>query len=788
MSEEDISFKNRYCCNPFEKTGHKTLKNLRSVQIWMCELKPSIKPDAKICNACRKQLSVEKSQSQRKCDYANCEEFNEEKDNPLDTSFSDPNTSIEYLNKSLEYIEESPIVKKRIKNDPAYCKRKLDRVTKNLTKKLFDKNEEQDDDDDDKDDAHSEIVIQLKEKFMQTESMSEKFLILTVLPQSWTIGKIEKEFHVSNRMARKAKALVKEKGILSTPDPKAGKSLKEVAKQKVLAFYNSDEVSRIMPGKKDYVSMKTKDGKKPEHVQKRLILGNLKEIYDLFKTENSQEKIGFSKFAELRPKNCVLAGGSGTHTVCVCTIHQNVKLMLSGNFFKEMVMHDGSHFDNYTSCLEKIMCAPPSPDCHLDKCKNCPGTRCLENQLLNAFEEKMIENITYKQWISVDRCSFETVIKTYDDFASTFCEKLLYLKKHSFIAKQQSAYFSRLKENVQVNEAVITLDFSENYSFVVQDEAQSFHWTKDQATVHPFAVYYRDQDEVKYKSFVFISDCLLHNTVAVHLFQKKLINFLKENVLPSLEKIFYFSDGSASQYKNRKNFSNICLHQNDFNIHAEWHFYATAHGKGVCDGLGGTVKRLAAKASLQKLYSEQILTPVDLYNWCVLNIPSIQFFYTTVQDYSEEEELLKSRFSRALPIEGTQKFHSFIPLNECEITTKMYSNANEFEKHKIFEECSNFLSLADLKGYITCEYDKKWWLAEIISKDVQNKKVTVNFLHPSGPAPSFVYPQQKDILSVSVNQILTCVDPRTPTGRTYYLSEKEMSEATSMMKRRYSLK
>jgi len=32
---------------------------------------------------------------------------------------------------------------------------------------------------------------------------------------------------------------------------------------------------------------------------------------------------------------------------------------------------------------------------------------------------------------------------------------------------------------------------------------------------------------------------------------------------------------------------------------AEWHFYATAHGKGVCDGLVGTVKRLAAKASLQ---------------------------------------------------------------------------------------------------------------------------------------------------------------------------------------------
>ena len=32
------------------------------------------------------------------------------------------------------------------------------------------------------------------------------------------------------------------------------------------------------------------------------------------------EKIGFSKFAELYPQHCVLAGASGTHAVCVCTI------------------------------------------------------------------------------------------------------------------------------------------------------------------------------------------------------------------------------------------------------------------------------------------------------------------------------------------------------------------------------------------------------------------------------------------------------------------------------------
>ena len=52
----------------------------------------------------------------------------------------------------------------------------------------------------------------------------------------------------------------------------------------------------------------------------------------------------------------------------------------------------------------------------------------------------------------------------------------------------------------------------------------------------------------------------------------------------------YFSDGAGSQYKNRKNFVNLCSHQEDFGVSAEWHFYVTSHGKGACDGLGGTLK------------------------------------------------------------------------------------------------------------------------------------------------------------------------------------------------------
>jgi len=114
--------------------------------------------------------------------------------------------------------------------------------------------------------------------------------------------------------------------------------------------------------------------------------------------------------------------------------------------------------------------------------------------------------------------------------------------------------------------------------------------------------------------------------VAVYLFQRALITFLK-SALPFAEinKITYFSDGAASQYKNQKNFVNLCSHEADFGIKAEWHFSATSHGKGVCDGIGGTVKLFAARASLQRPYDQQIMGPTQLYQWAKENI-SATFF------------------------------------------------------------------------------------------------------------------------------------------------------------------
>ncbi len=134
-------------------------------------------------------------------------------------------------------------------------------------------------------------------------------------------------------------------------------------------------------------------------------------------------------------------------------------------------------------------------------------------------------------------------------------------------------------------------------------------------------------------------------------------------VQQQIKKVIYFSDGAASQYKNCKNFINLCYHKDDFCVCAEWHFFATSHGKGPCDGIGGTVKRLAARASLQRPYNEQIMTPRQLYDFAVENISAVHFQFCTKEDWEAESEELEERFQKAQTVQGTQKLHAFVPLS-----------------------------------------------------------------------------------------------------------------------------
>lgn len=440
--------------------------------------------------------------------------------------------------------------------------------------------------------------------------------------------------------------------------------------------------------KKDFVSVKLHDGQRV-HLQKQLLLCNINELYQHFKLEYPDTKVGLSKFFSLRPKQCILAGDSGTHIVCVCIYHQNVKLMLIGGDIASLTSESAIPLLSYKDCLQKMMCPDPTPTCHLmtrksslnEQCHSCPGLVGIQEHLRNIFDANQVTSVQFNTWVGNDRFTIATQVLPSDEFVDSLCSGLDTLKPHAYISDQQTRYFKLLKESILEGDIIIQCDFAENYSFVVQDAAQSYHWNNDQATLLTSVYYYKKEQELEHGSIIMISDDLKHDTATFYTFQKILHqHLLEENI--STNKYIYVTDGAPQHFKNRFNFINLFYFKQDFGTEAEFHFHATSHGKGPCDGLGGNLKRLATRASLQSAPDKAITTPERLFQWAKKSMPQTLVFYAPKEDINQHRLFLKSRFESAVTIPGTQKYHAFIPTTEG-IMIKRTSNSEAFRIVKI---------------------------------------------------------------------------------------------------------
>jgi acid phosphatase family membrane protein YuiD len=121
----------------------------------------------------------------------------------------------------------------------------------------------------------------------------------------------------------------------------------------VTSFYEDDEFSIIYPGMKYIISVQNSGGVREHKIG--LQLCNLNELYEKFKKSHPDVNTGFYKFCELHLIWCVLEGAPGTHSVCVCCIHQNVKMMINS----------AKPTHTYEALLSRMVCNMGSEMCML---------------------------------------------------------------------------------------------------------------------------------------------------------------------------------------------------------------------------------------------------------------------------------------------------------------------------------------------------------------------------------------------------------------------------------------
>ena len=172
--------------------------------------------------------------------------------------------------------------------------------------------------------------------------------------------------------------------------------------------------------------------------------------------------------------------------------------------------------------------------------------------------------------------------------------------------------------------------------------------------------------------------------------------------------------------------------------------------QNTCDGIGGTVKHLAARASLQHTTENHILTPTQLFDWCSKNINGVKFFFISSATITEHATLLKDRFEKQSTMPGTRDNHQFVPLSNTELKVSRVSGDNDFSVYSTIgrqhptvtepkyiepEVMSNF----EVGQYASCPYDQKWYIGTVLQYDEEYEEYRVKFMQPNGPSRWFVY-------------------------------------------------
>lgn len=225
---------------------------------------------------------------------------------------------------------------------------------------------------------------------------------------------------------------------------------------------------------------------------------------------------------------------------------------------------------------------------------------------------------------------------------------------------------------------------------------------------------------------------------------------------------------------------------------AEWHFFATSHGKGPCDGLGGTLKRIARRTSLQLLgpSAQQIDTPLRFYWWAKEKFKnSIHIEWVNTEDVAKVTEALPERFGfKAAPAaDGIFSSHAILPLSGNVVVLKQYSGAPN--GLYLYFGPDSTVSFEDLHGFVTVYHDQQWHVAFIEKQIPISKEVQVSFLIREGTARSPIYrlpgPENRVTITKPMNDIMRIVNLKSHDfGVTFSMSRADSSHAKTALKSR----
>ena len=337
-------------------------------------------------------------------------------------------------------------------------------------------------------------------------------------------------------------------------------------KHAVNEFLHREDNGYILPDKKYY--------KKDREMFVVALVDSMRNLHRKFVVETGLT-LSFSTFCKARDKRTVKTSVFLKRSVCLCKPHANMGMLL------EVV----ESLPNRTSQLVLL-----SDDEVTEKLNSSIPD--------DAF-------VTFKRWEKESReygvekrIVYHTCLRklrqTGESFKVLFLEELAPFRAHQARVAAQYEAIKLLKENLPEGHAIVQMDYAENWCCSFMFEIQSAFYGKDQITLHPMVIYTRQAgtDVLKNTNFVGVSEVTNHSFPTTLTFITKLMVEIRR-LIPNLQHLHVVTDSPTSQYRNRYSCDMLRKAAEMFGSRITWNWLEAGHGKGPCDGIGGSLKGMA---------------------------------------------------------------------------------------------------------------------------------------------------------------------------------------------------
>ena len=465
---------------------------------------------------------------------------------------------------------------------------------------------------------------------------------------------------------------------------KAGRKplvLSEEEEKWVAEKLDDPSVSHTNPGRNDSIYLGKVNGVK-HFEQKRFLLWPLRDLVDILNGNNEAaggeetfpQKFGrnlrFTEFYKFVKKHKQYVFNSKIpHYNCLCEICENTILLAKA-------LNKSAHTKKIPTdphaIVQHYCCEEETDDCLLGSCQNCAvhGLTCADfydddnddnggrdSDASDSSEtNSRSQEIKFYTWMKNDEDHLTKMLATeeIEDCLRIWQEKVTHLKRHIHTKRKQQQEYNRIKNNLQTNEILIHLDYSENYKSKQQNAIQSAYFGNTSFSLFTACAYYRDiTDDNKLKTIPLTITSELNDKSRASSLScvNAAISYVRDSIPNGIQVVHVFSDGCAAQFRSRFVFALASQIHTD--IELQWHYSEAHHGKGPMDGIGGTIKRMV----FRKVLSKQV----------VINSPK-QFadFADTLSKvnclYLPQESLIEepSFVAEQKPIPDTLKTHKWV--------------------------------------------------------------------------------------------------------------------------------